>query len=162
MKKIGVISDTHLQKPDKRLDTIVSTHFLDVDMIIHAGDMVKLEILDPFYATDKEVLAVAGNMDSVAVQDTFPIRQIIEIENLTIGIIHGWGAPKGLRTRIRSAFDHVNAIIYGHTHHPFCATEDGIFFFNPGSPTDSRFTSSPSIGIIEIDDKHIQGEIINL
>ena len=162
MKKIGVISDTHLRRPDKNLDAFIQKHFHDVDLIIHAGDMVTLDVLDPFIALDKEIIAVCGNMDSPDVQRSYPISRTIGIEGLSIGIIHGWGSPHGIRERIRTSFDNVDAIIYGHTHQAFCAHEAGIFFFNPGSPTDSRFTSSNSIGIIKIDGKKIEGKIISL
>jgi hypothetical protein len=86
----------------------------------------------------------------------------MQVEDISIGIIHGWGSPHGIRQRIRTSFESVDAIIYGHTHQAFCAYEEGIFFFNPGSATDSRFTSSNSIGIIRIDGKMIEGEIISL
>jgi len=162
MTKIGVISDTHLKKPDKDLATIIQKHFHDANMIIHAGDMVTLDVLSPFIALDKEVLAVCGNMDSHDIQKTCPIRRTIRIEEFSIGIIHGWGSPHGIRERIRTSFEKVDAIIYGHTHQAFCAYEDGIFFFNPGSPTDSRFTSSNSIGIIRVNGKKIEGEIVLL
>jgi putative phosphoesterase len=159
---IGVISDTHRRRPDRFLDAVIQKHFHDVDLIVHAGDMVTLDVLDPFIALDKEVIAVCGNMDSADVHGTYPISRTIRIEDLSIGIIHGWGSPHGIRDRIRTSFDNVDAIIYGHTHQAFCAHEAGIFYFNPGSPTDSRFTSSNSIGIIKIDGKKIEGRIVSL
>jgi putative phosphoesterase len=162
MRKIGVISDTHLKRPDKNLKAVIHKHFHDVDLIIHAGDMVTLDVLDPFIALGKEIIAVCGNMDSPDVHRAYPISRTIIIEEISIGIIHGWGSPHGIRARIRTSFDNIDAIIYGHTHQAFCAREAGIFYFNPGSPTDSRFTSTNSIGIIKIDGKMIEGEIISL
>lgn len=162
MKKIGVISDTHLKKPTGLIEEIVSKYLFDVDLIIHAGDMVKLCVLDIFYATGKDIIAVSGNMDYPEVSDRFPLKQSIEIEDVLIGIIHGWGDPHGMRARIRQEFSKVDAIIYGHTHQAFSGTEDGVFFFNPGSPTDNRFTKDNSIGIIEINGKKIEGKIIKI
>jgi len=162
MRHIGVISDTHLAGADKALDAIVARYFAGVDLVIHAGDMVSLTVLDGLYASGKEVIAVSGNMDQREVVYAFPSKRILEVEQVRIGVIHGWGAPQDIRRRIREAFEHVDAIIYGHTHQPFCGIEDGIFFFNPGSPVDSRFTSTHSIGIIRIDADTIQGEIITV
>jgi len=162
MKKIGVISDTHLKKPTDSIEEIVSKYFFDVDLIIHAGDMVRLCVLDIFYEAGKDIIAVSGNMDYPEVSDRFPLKQSIEIEAVRIGIIHGWADPYGMRARIRKEFNEVNAIIYGHTHQAFSGTEDGVFFFNPGSPTDNRFTKDNSIGIIEINDKEIEGKIIKI
>jgi putative phosphoesterase len=160
MKKIGVISDTHLKKPDENLYAIARKHFYDVDLIVHAGDMVTLDVLDCFVESGKEIQAVCGNMDSPEIQRSYPVSRRLTIEECSIGIIHGWGSPNGIRRRIRASFDNIDAIIYGHTHQAFSAIEAGIFFFNPGSPTDSRFTTSNSIGIIIIDGKKIEGEII--
>ena len=162
MQQIGVISDTHLVGADKKLDDIVARHFAGIDTVIHAGDMVSIHVLDGLYAAGKEVIAVSGNMDQREVEYAFPTRRILEVEAVRIGIIHGWGAPHGIRPRIREVFEQVDAIIYGHTHQPFCGIEDGMFFFNPGSPVDSRFTSSHSVGIIRIDADKIQGEIITV
>lgn len=160
MKKIGVISDTHLRKPDEKLFAIAKKYFYDVDLIVHAGDMVTLDVLDCFAGLGKEIQAVCGNMDSPEIQRLYPVSRTFTIEECSMGIIHGWGSPHGIRHRICASFDNVDAIIYGHTHQAFSAMEAGIFFFNPGSPTDSRFTTSNSIGIIMIDGKKIEGEII--
>lgn len=162
MTRIGVISDTHLHGPDRLMDDIAQTYFHDMDLIIHAGDMVHPGVLDPFHALGKEVLAVSGNMDDSSVIHQFPRVRTAQIEDVTIGIIHGWGSPQGIRARIRESFQAVDAIIYGHSHQSFCAVEAGVFYFNPGSPTDSRFTTSKSVGIIEITRNRIRGEIITL
>lgn len=162
MTKIGVLSDTHLPGPDKYFETMAEQYFGDVDMIIHAGDMTHGSVLDPLLLMDKEVIAVCGNMDHPDVQRTYPLSRTIRVEDVHIGIIHGWGAPNGIRSRIRNSFGTIDAIIYGHTHQAFSGMEAGIFFFNPGSPTDSRFTTPCSVGIIKIDRHLIQGEIIPL
>jgi predicted phosphodiesterase len=61
-----------------------------------------------------------------------------------------------------NSFKDVDAVIYGHTHEGFSGSQAGIFFFNPGSPTDSRFTIRRSIGIITIHKHTIVGELIPL
>lgn len=162
MTKIGVFSDTHLKGYDKYLDEIIREHLSDADMFIHTGDMVWPDVLDSFHKTGKRVHAVSGNMDPVEVQSRYPSKQIISVEGVEVGLIHGWGAPNNIRLRIKGEFAGVDAIVYGHTHQPFCEVEDGILFFNPGSPTDSRFTSFNSVGIIEVEGKKIRGDIIRL
>ncbi|HPI91777.1 MAG TPA: metallophosphoesterase [Deltaproteobacteria bacterium] len=162
MKRLGILSDTHLNGPDPYLDRIIAEQFPDVDLIIHAGDLVHLSALDVFTEMGKEVVAVCGNMDGPDVRSSFPTQRIIRIEGLLIGIMHGWGSPVGIRQRIRDSFETVDAVIYGHTHEAFIGTEGGVFFFNPGSPTDSRFTSMRSMGIMIIDGDSLKGEIITL
>jgi uncharacterized protein len=160
MKRIGVISDTHLRMPDASFEKIASKNLLDVDILMHAGDMVSLSILDIFFAWGKEVIAVCGNMDDPEVRRTYPSTRTVTIEGVRVGIIHGWGPPESIRQRILPSFHGVDAIIYGHTHQAFSGVEAGVFFFNPGSPTDSRFTTDRSIGIIEVCENTIKGAIV--
>lgn len=162
MTKIGVISDTHLRDSNILIETIMQRYFNDTDLIIHAGDMVTLDVLESFTSPGRDVIAVCGNMDLPDVQKTCPVSRIIDVEDLRIGITHGWGAPGGIRERIQRSFDDVDIIIYGHTHQAFAAYEAGTYFFNPGSPTDSRFTSANSIGIIQINGQDMEGKIISL
>jgi putative phosphoesterase len=162
MKRIGVVSDTHLRSPDAFLERIASGCFAGVDLIVHAGDLVTLDVLDAFACLGKDIIAVCGNMDGADVRRTCPASRCIELEGLTLGIIHGWGAPSGIRQRVLGSFKRVDAVIYGHTHAAFSGHEAGVYFFNPGSPTDSRFTSSRSVGIITIHEGSITGEHIEV
>ena len=157
--KIGVISDTHLSGYDERLKKIVDEHFSDVNIVIHAGDLVDLRVLDIFEG--KEVKAVCGNMDYPSVKEKLPDQLNFEIKGFKFGVIHGWGAPWGIEGKILAKTGNLDCIIYGHTHKPVCHKSAGVLFFNPGSPTDKRFAAHRSIGILEID-KGVEGRIINL
>lgn len=157
--KIGVISDTHLTGYDDKLKKIVDEHFNDADFVVHAGDLVDLRVLEIF--TDKEVKAVCGNMDNFSVQEKLPAQLVFEVNGFKLGVIHGWGAPESVEDKIASRLEKVDCIIYGHTHKPANHFKDEILFFNPGSPTDKRFSSYRSIGILEID-KKVSGRIIKL
>jgi len=155
--KVGVISDTHLDVPDSSLEKIVEDYFHDVDLVLHAGDMVELNVLDVFKG--KEVYAVVGNMDRDSVREKFPVKRILEFEGRRIGLIHGWGSPFGLEEKIMLEFDEVDCIVYGHTHRAMNEVRDGILLFNPGSPTDQRFAEHNSVGILDIG-AEISGSII--
>lgn len=157
--KVGVISDTHLTGYDEKLKKIVDEHFGDVDFVIHAGDLVDLRVLDIF--GDKEVKAVCGNMDYYSVREKLADQLLLEINGFKLGIIHGWGDPGGVESKIAAKLGKVDCIIYGHTHKPANHLREGILFFNPGSPTDRRFAAYRSIGILEID-KNISGKIIKI
>ncbi len=164
MQKIGIISDTHLQTSTADLELTAARYFSDVDLIIHAGDIVSPAVLDAFFALGKKVEAVCGNMDPPEIGRMFPFRRILTVENARIGIIHGWGSPQGIRDRIRSQFhqEKVDAIVYGHSHAAYAATENAIYFFNPGSFSRPRFTSDRTIGIMEVNRKTVTGKIITL
>ena len=157
--KVGVISDTHLKIFPASLGECIAKHFEDVDMILHAGDVVELSVLDFF--SDKDLKLVAGNMDSWAIKERAPDKQVIPIEGFKVGLIHGWGSPTGIEDRIISEFNDIDILVYGHTHNASSFTRGGVLYFNPGSPTDKHFATDNTIGILEIG-KRISSKIIKL
>lgn len=157
--KIGVLSDTHLYDYSPDLDRICKDHFYDADLILHAGDMVDVRVLDAFY--DKRVEAVCGNMDPPGVQSRFPIKRVITVEGFKIGLIHGAGSRPDIEPRIRKEFSEVDCIVYGHTHMAANHIDGGILFFNPGSACERHYTKANSIGILEVGET-IVGKIITL
>jgi putative phosphoesterase len=108
----------------------------------------------------EEVLAVCGNMDDHMVANALPPKRVIEVGGMSIGLIHGWGSPHGLENRIRSEFDQVDCIVYGHSHRPANHLKDGVLFFNPGSAS-SSYRGSGTVGLLEVG-KHIRGKILEL
>ena len=159
--KIGVISDTHIPKAASDLPAAVYSEFRKVDLILHAGDLVELKILDRLKKL-APVKAVRGNMDEREVRLALPEKEVIDINNkFKIGLIHGYGAPYSLPERIGSQFGRVDAIVFGHSHTPLNEVRDGVLFFNPGSPTDKIFAPYNSFGILEINET-IEGRIIRL
>lgn len=158
--KIGVISDTHLRRSDERLAAIIRKHFQDADLILHAGDLVDLPVLDVF--GDVKVLGVCGNMDTPRVEEEMPGKRVLEIGRFRIGLIHGWGSPVGLEDRLRGEFENVDCIVYGHSHYPVNQVRDGILFFNPGTACDKRWSVSNTVGILEIGEDSITGRILSV
>jgi len=157
--KIGVISDTHLTSCDDRLTCLLHDHFRDVDLILHAGDLVDISVLNAF--AGKDVKAVCGNMDPITVRNILPDRMILNINNYKVGLIHGWGMPFGIEKKILKEIGRVDCLVYGHTHKATNEVRNGVLFFNPGSATDKRFASHNTVGILEIKEK-IKGTIIEL
>ena len=157
--RIGVVSDTHLLSVDDHFRRLIRLYFSDVGTIIHAGDMVDTSVSD--FLSEWVLIAVTGNMDGRSVADRFPKKTIAEIGGKRIGVIHGYGSPAGLADRVRGEFldDAVDCIVFGHTHAPLNETRDGILLFNPGSPTDKRFTRHNTLGYLVITTNDISGEI---
>jgi putative phosphoesterase len=159
--RLGIISDTHCSRITETIQLVADRYFADVDLIIHAGDIVEADVLDVFAGRD--VYAVTGNMDLQSVRRRFPQKQVLEINGHRIGIIHGWGAPFDIEEKLVKEFDNIDCLIYGHTHQAVHYEKDGIVYFNPGSPTDSHFSDRRTVGIIEIDDGGLlRGQIIEL
>jgi len=157
--KIGVLSDTHLKELNSDFKKIIESQFKGVDKILHAGDFVDWSIAE-YLSSQKELIAVCGNMDSSDVRRAFPQKRIIELGRFQIGLIHGGGSPFGIESRVVEEFDKVDAIVYGHSHTPANHQVQNILFFNPGSPTRS-FIHRATLGILHIGEK-IEGEIIKI
>ena len=161
--KIGVISDTHIPERADQIPEIILESFKDVDMIIHAGDLVDLEVLDQLKKVCPNVKAVCGNMDPEELCKKLPKCDIFKIGKFNIGLMHGWGNPNNLLDSLSEYFKNkkVDLVIFGHSHSPTNEIKNGTIFFNPGSPTDKIFAPYNSYGIIEINDK-IEAKIIKI
>jgi len=150
--RIGILSDTHIPFAATDIPRAIYEDFKDVELILHAGDLVEESILQRLKKLYKTV-AVCGNMDSPALKKSLPQKEIIKVGKVAIGLIHGEGAPNGLRDFASSAFkgEHLNAVVFGHSHFPFSEVHNGVLYFNPGSPTDRIFAPYNSYGIFELD-----------
>ncbi|MDY6851976.1 MAG: metallophosphoesterase family protein [Thermodesulfobacteriota bacterium] len=155
--KIGVLSDTHLGRVSKALKKIIEVHFREADMILHAGDIVSGEVLA--YLEDKGVIAVHGNMCYPDVCQALPAKRVIEAGPFKIGLTHGWGGPDRLAERLRTEFDRIDCLVYGHSHRALNTRVGSELYFNPGSATSGRHGNS--IGMLHITG-NISGEIIKL
>ena len=159
--KILVLSDTHMPRSAQDLPQAVYDRIGDVDMIIHAGDLAEKEVLDKLQSL-RPTTAVCGNMDSMRLRSALKEKEVIEIEGVKIGLVHGHGAPMNLVETVKKEFKGVDAIIFGHSHKPMNEVKNGILFFNPGSPTDTVFAPYRSYGILEVTKGNIRGEIIKI
>lgn len=160
--KIGVISDTHIPLSANKIPDEIFKHFEGVDLILHAGDLIELSVLDELRKM-APVEAVYGNMDSLNVKTSLQDKKIIKAGKFSIGLTHGTGSPLGLNRRVKRAFsdDKIDVLVFGHSHRPVNKKEGGVLLFNPGSPTDQFFAPYRSCGILEIG-KEVKGRIIRL
>jgi len=160
--KIGVISDTHIPDRAEHIPEDILSAFKEVDMVVHAGDMVDLQAIEELKLVCKRVVAVAGNMDRESVRKKYPVKVMLDVEGFKVGIIHGWGVRLALAEVVKDAFktDNPDIIIFGHSHKSMNEQVGGILFFNPGSATDVTADCN-SYGIIEISGK-ISARIIKL
>jgi len=157
--KIGVISDTHLNGLSSGLKKIIEQHFGDTDMILHAGDIVEIDVLKAF--SGRNLKAVCGNMDSSEIKRTLPPKRVIKVDRFRIGLIHGHGGYGGIEKKIREEFEDVDCIVFGHTHAPENRIIDGVLFFNPGALVKKYQGGEGSLGILELNDT-IRGRIIKV
>jgi len=131
MIRIGVLSDTHLSGTSDFFYELAASCFEDVSVILHAGDLTDLSVLEVF--GDKEVHAVHGNMCHPAARAILPTKKVIEIGGFVIGLIHRVGNSYDFEKNLRDEFDEVDCIVYGHTHKAVCHRFGGVLYVNPGS-----------------------------
>ena len=154
MITIGVVSDTHMPRFGKALPAALRDGFASerVDIIVHCGDIVDA-VAVPWFEAVAPLEAVAGNNDSRELVRRFGHKRILEFGSVRIGVTHGHeGTGRSTLARAENLFkeDRVTAVLFGHTHVPYCEWHDDVLYFNPGSPTDKRRQPKYSHGIIRI------------
>src|SRR3989442_723799 len=103
VRKIGVISDTHVPH-FKRVPEAVWGHFAGVELILHAGDLSVLSILDEL-ETIAPVVAVQGNVEREEVVMRLPIKREVMVGGwCRIGVVHILGEKKYYARTARNEF----------------------------------------------------------
>ncbi len=155
---IGILSDTHLSSASDFFRAQVSACFAEAEIILHAGDLTSLTVLEAF--ADKKVFAVHGNMCDRAGHNTLPASRTIKLAGFTIALTHGHQFGYGdLEDRLLMAYPEADCIVYGHTHRPVCHRIGGILFINPGSFTATgRHGGTGTYAMLRIDNQ-LSGEI---
>jgi len=160
--KILVLSDTHVHSGMGKLPARIYEALKDADMVIHAGDIVTMDVVDELSA-EKPVEAVSGNMDGFAVSGKLPGKRVVVADGYRIGVTHGAGPVSSIEDRVMRIFedDNVDCIVFGHSHRALVKHVNGILLVNPGSPTDRTYTKSNSFAIIDTD-PDLRADIVDI
>lgn len=158
---IGVISDTHIPERAEKIPDVVFKIFENVDMILHAGDLVSLEVLEQLESL-APTKCVQGNIDSFYGLN-LPKSDVIAVEGHKIGLNHGEVNPRGDTQQLKYIAMELGAdiLITGHTHWAFIKKFDNIILLNPGSPTVPRL-SDPSIMLLDVKEDSVESEIVKV
>ncbi len=144
MKVVGIVSDTHGLLRPKALDELKET-----DIIIHAGDVGSIDVLNNFKRISK-FYAVKGNCDRGELAKILPETQMFEFENKIFYVIHD------LKTmNIDPKAADISFVISGHTHKSSLIKKENVYYFNPGSIGPRRFDLPITLGKIYIDNNEI-------
>jgi len=177
--RIGVLSDTHIPDRTCEFPAEIVAIFRGVDLILHAGDVSEQSVLDRLQAV-APVTAVRGNRDRRSLA-WLPLQTIVEAGRWRIGLIHGVRSRRaetpdrlryligdhsflGLRRYVRQAFsaEHVDCIVFGHSHQVCEEWQDGILLFNPGGVVRSPGGEPGSVAILEVGSAGIQALLVPL
>ena len=149
--RLIVVADTHLPRKNRDLPREILEAVERADRIAHLGDFTAGSVLTRLQQF-APVHAVHGNNDDPDVVALLPAQSCIELCGRAIVLLHGHvGGATALQAarRVRGA----DIVLFGHSHRVYNQFEGGRLLFNPGSATASRWSSSRSFGIIDIDDQ---------
>ena len=147
--RIGLISDTHGLLREEALAALGGS-----ELIVHAGDVGRAEILDALRAI-APVVAVRGNVDTAEWAEALPLREVVEANEARLYILHNLNE---LDLNPRAAgFD---IVITGHTHRPVRFEKDGVLFINPGSAGPRRFDLPIGLARLRVGEKPWQVDFV--
>lgn len=164
IKEIGVVSDTHIPTRGRRLPPEIFNILKDVQLILHAGDLVDENTLFELQ-TIAPVEAVAGNMDPVHLQAKLGRLKLVEAGGITLGMLHGDAGGRNIKYKEAEELflpHKPRAIVFGHLHVPVIKEMGGVFFFNPGSLVDPRQEPRATCGKLFIEGERVRGIIYYL
>jgi putative phosphoesterase len=124
--KIGILSDTHskIKKAKKALNLLLDN---GAEFIIHAGDIVELEMLELLKNCSKRYVAVYGNNDAhlVKYHNDYNLVQephYFKLADTTFKLMHMPYYMSG----------DTQVVVFGHTHQFLSEIKGGSLFLNPG------------------------------
>jgi putative phosphoesterase len=160
--EIAIISDTHMPRGPRRLPPSCVQRLRAADLIVHAGDLSTVAVLDELRALG-EVVAVHGNVDDAALRATLPASTTVIADRHHLAITHDGGPARGRLERLRRRFPDADAVIFGHSHIPLHErAPDGFQILNPGSPTERRRAPHHTMAIAAINAGRLAFELVEL
>lgn len=127
--KILVLSDSH--RASAYAEKALSAH-PTAEVVIFLGDG-EGDILPHMRQPQQAFAAVRGNCDLCS---TLPLTRVFDLQGIRFFCAHGHtyhvkSTLVYLKTAART--ENASVALFGHTHTPFLAEENGLLLFNPGS-----------------------------
>jgi len=151
VKRIGLISDTHGLLRKEAAEALRGS-----ELIIHAGDVGKPEILDALREI-APVVAIRGNVDTEPWAQTLPETAVAEAGAAIIYVLHDVNA---LDLNPEASGFHI--VVSGHSHKPGKAERDGVLYINPGSAGPRRFQLPITVAHLRLGRIPFDVEFMNL
>lgn len=148
---VGVISDTHGLLRPEAIGALRGS-----DMIIHAGDVGKPEIIDKLAAL-APTFVIRGNIDKGKWAAPLPMTMVVDVGELRFFVLH-----QVSQLALDPAAEGFAAVVFGHSHLPLVETRAGVLFLNPGSAGPRRFTLPVAIARARVRGRRIRPEIVEL
>ena len=182
---VGVMADTHLPYRMQRLPDKVFDVFRDVDLILHTGDVDRIEHLSHLTAL-APLYAVRGNPHFWDLSDggrDLPVELQLTIAGRQVVVSHGgwpsfwskagdWFIENLLKPskdilndriakRLAQLYPQADIILFGHSHRPYQVWHHQTLIFNPGAvcPTQRQI---PSVGKLYLGPDSLEAQVIPL
>lgn len=149
--RIGLISDTHGLLRDEAVRALRRS-----ELIIHAGDVGKPEILEALKAL-APVVAVRGNIDSGPWTSDLPETAAARAGSVSIYVLHDLNA---LDLDAAAAGFHI--VVSGHSHKPLRTERGGVWYINPGSAGPRRFNLPVTLARLDLSEKPWELDFVDL
>jgi putative phosphoesterase len=151
VKRIGLISDTHGLLRQEALQVLRGS-----ELIIHAGDVGKSEILEELRKI-APVVAVRGNVDTEPWAQALPETAVAEAGAATIYVLHDVNALD-----LNPAASGFRIVVSGHSHKPGKTERDGVLYVNPGSAGPRRFQLPVTVARLNLEEEPLNLEFVDL
>lgn len=169
--RIGLLSDTHIPQAAEVLPDELMEAFQGVDLILHAGDIYNISVLDDLERI-APVLAARGDDDygTTLADERVKEKHVLKLEGQTLFLIHErphspswWHAPWWQSTLSSEQNDRPDIVVFGHEHRTVVENADDILFVNPGSPTFLNYLRGlGTVGILDINSGEADVRILRL
>ena len=168
--RIGLISDTHIPEAAQVLPPQVAEAFQGVDLVLHAGDVYTLAVLDQLEHI-APVLAARGDDDPVDMLSDRRVKwkHVLKIKGHTLWLIHEMPydrmvTPWQTRKPSGKEDDQVpDIVVFGHDHCTIVQQRNHVLFINPGSPTFLNYHPGPgTVAILDIQPGKAEAYILSL
>jgi uncharacterized protein len=151
VKRIGLISDTHGLLRKEAVEALRGS-----ELIIHAGDVGKPEILEELKKI-APVVAVRGNVDTEPWAQALPETAVAKAGSVLIYVLHD---VKTLDLNPAAAGFHI--VVSGHSHKPAKTECDGVLYINPGSAGPRRFQLPVAVACLRLGGTPYEVEFVDL
>ena len=150
--RVAILADTH-----GFLDPRIAARVGGCDYAVHAGDVGNASVLEAMRPR-RGLVVVSGNNDlptkwpegEAELLAGLPSEGTLELPGGCLSVVHGDRVtPVAKRhARLRAAYPHARAIVYGHSHRLVCDLEEVPWVLNPGAAGRARTYGGPSCLIL--------------
>jgi putative phosphoesterase len=151
--RIGLVSDTHMPERLAALPESLFTALAGVDLLLHAGDVGALWVLERLSAI-APVVAVHGNDDTAEAQRELPFQQLVTVAGRRILLWHSHYPDRAeelasrvgddlrqklQRSVVQAQWAGAEIVVFGHWHMPLVYRHEGVLVINPGALAPGNF-----------------------